>query len=283
MTVTRFAPSPTGLLHLGHAYAAIVARELGERFLLRMEDLDRARCRSEFEAAIVEDLAWLGLKWDAPILRQSTRFDAYRAALAGLEDRMLVYACFCTRKEIADEIARAAQAPQSSEDPLYPGTCRNLARSERAKRIAAGAPYAMRLDVAKAAELADALEFFESGRGPGGEHGRIAVDPTLFGDVILARKDTPASYHLAVAIDDAHQGVTLVTRGDDLFRATHVQRLVQAVLGLPEPRYAHHRLVLDERGRKFSKRDGAVTLRGLREAGVAPQEIRRRLELHLDH
>jgi glutamyl-Q tRNA(Asp) synthetase len=278
MIVTRFAPSPTGLLHLGHAYAAIIARDAGERFLLRMEDIDRARCRAEYEAAIVEDLAWLGLSWDIPLLRQSARFDVYRATLDALEARALIYRCFCTRKDIAEEIARASEAPQGPEGVLYPGTCRNMRESERAEHLAAGAPYALRLDVAKAASIVGPLAFDESGRGPRGEHGRIAIDPLAFGDVVLARKETPASYHLASVIDDAHQGVTLVTRGCDLFSATHVHRLLQALLDLPAPRYAHHRLILDEQGRKFSKRDGSVTLRHLRDTGVAPEQIRARLK-----
>jgi glutamyl-Q tRNA(Asp) synthetase len=278
MIVTRFAPSPTGLLHLGHAYAAIIAREAGERFLLRMEDIDRARCRAEYEAAIVEDLAWLGLSWDTPFLRQSTRFDAYRAALDALQAQALIYPCFCSRKDIAEEIARASEAPQGPEGALYPGICRNLPEPERAKRLAAGTSYALRLDVAKAANIVGPLEFEESGSGPRSEHGRIAVDPLAFGDVVLARKEAEASYHLASVIDDAHQGVTLVTRGCDLFSATHVHRLLQALLDLPAPRYAHHRLILDGQGRKFSKRDGSVTLRNLRETGVAPEQIRARLK-----
>jgi glutamyl-Q tRNA(Asp) synthetase len=277
MTVTRFAPSPTGFLHLGHAYAAIVAREAGDRFLLRMEDIDRTRCRSEYDTAIVEDLAWLGLSWDAPILRQSLRFDAYRAALGALEERALIYPCFCTRRDIATEIARASQA--GPEGPLYPGTCRKLSLAERASRIASGASYALRLDVAEAARLTSPLEFHESGCGPHNERGTIAVDPRALGDVVLARKDTPTSYHLAVVIDDAHQGVTLVTRGSDLFPATHVHRLLQALLDLPVPLYAHHKLILDGRGRKFSKSDGAVALRDLRDAGVTPDEIRARLNV----
>ena len=271
MIVTRFAPSPTGHLHLGHAYAALYARERGERFLLRMEDIDVTRSRPEFEAAICEDLAWLGLGWDGPVLRQSTRFDAYRAALARLESEGLLYPCFCTRSEIAAEIARAVEAPHGPEGPLYPGTCRALSPSERKARIESGAPYALRLDVGAAAKRLPTLTFHEDGEGP--RHGEIAVDPLLFGDVVLARKDTPASYHLAVVVDDAFQNVTLVTRGEDLFAATHIQRVLQALLGLPVPAYAHHRLILDRDGRKFSKRDQSVTLRALREAGKLPSDI----------
>ncbi len=270
MIVTRFAPSPTGLLHLGHAYAALKAREAGGRFLLRMEDIDMVRCRPEFETAITEDLAWLGLDWEQPVLRQSERFAAYRAALARLEG--LLYPCFCTRAEIASEIARAIEAPHGPESAHYPGTCRHLSAAERAARSAE--PYALRLDVAKAAARVGPLHFNEQGSGPDGEHGRVVADPLLFGDIVLARKDTPASYHLAVVVDDAHQGVTLVTRGNDLFAAAHVQRLLQALLELPTPSYAHHKLIVDDHGRKFSKRDRAMTLRAMRAAGIGPKDVR---------
>jgi len=283
MIVTRFAPSPTGLLHLGHAFAALTAAGAGKRFLLRIEDLDTSRCRAEFVDAIFEDLRWLGLSWEEPVLRQSARGDAYRDALGLLARQHLLYPCFCTRKDIADEIARAVEAPHffdlaaprpGPDGPIYPGTCRHLSEEERAARIAAGTPYALRLDSAKAAALAGPLTFQEHGAGPGGEHGTITVAPGLFGDVVLARKDVPAAYHLAVVVDDAHQGVTRVTRGNDLFAATHVQRLLQTLLGLPAPAYAHHRLILDANGRKFSKRDRAVTLRSLREDGVTAKEAR---------
>ena len=283
MIVTRFAPSPTGLLHLGHAFAAITAhdtaRRMGGRFLVRIEDIDITRAKPEFETAIFEDLAWLGLNWERPVLRQSGRFDAYRAALGTLETQELLYPCFCTRKEIADEIARAGEAPHGPKGLLYPGTCRALAKEVRRAKIESGAAYALRLDVAKAAAQVGALTFEEQGSGPGGEHGTVSVAPAIFGDIVLARKEAPASYHLAVVVDDAFQGVTLVTRGNDLFTATHVHRLLQALLDLPQPGYAHHRLVLDEAGRKFSKRDGAVTLRALRESGATPQGIRARLGL----
>ncbi len=275
MIVTRFAPSPTGFLHLGHAYAATRAFEAGERFLLRIEDIDRARCRSEFEAAIFEDLAWLGLSWEQPVLRQSARSDAYRAALDRLAARGLLYPCFCTRKDIADEIARAGAAPHGAEGPLYPGICRALPEDARRERIAAGVPHVLRLDTAKAAALAGPLCFEEQGAGPEGQRGAIAVDPISLGDVVLARKEMPAAYHLAVVVDDADQGVTLVTRGNDLFAATHVQRLLQALLDLPVPSYAHHKLVLDATGRKFSKRDTAATLHAMREAGMTVPEVRK--------
>lgn len=281
MIVTRFAPSPTGYLHLGHAYAAMVAHDAARRadgrFLLRMEDIDRSRARGEFETAIAEDLAWLGLTWEQPVLRQSDRFDAYRAALGVLDARGLLYPCFCTRSDIAAEIARAAEAPHGPEGARYPGTCRLLNEQERAVRMQSGAAFALRLDVERAAAAAGGLSFEDRGRGPHGEHGIVTAAPLPFGDVVLARKDTPASYHLAVVVDDAFQGVTLVTRGHDLFAAAHIQRLLQALLGLPTPVYAHHKLVLDAQGRKFSKRDRAVTLRSLREAGATPDDIRRRL------
>jgi glutamyl-Q tRNA(Asp) synthetase len=265
MIVTRFAPSPTGLLHLGHAYAAWIAQEAGDAFLLRLEDLDSARSRAEFVEAIFRDLKWLGLSWDEPVLRQSRRGDAYAAALARLAGKGLTYPCFCTRKDIADEIARAGEAQHGPDGPLYPGTCRHLESANMDR------PHVLRLDAAKAVALAGPLTFTE--------HGHVhAVEPLRFGDIVLARKDLPAAYHLAVVVDDAHQNVTLVTRGEDLLPATHVQRLLQALLELPEPAYAHHRLILDAAGKKFSKRDHAVTLASLREAGATPSDIRARLE-----
>jgi glutamyl-Q tRNA(Asp) synthetase len=290
MIVTRFAPSPTGLLHLGHAYAAITAYESGDDFLLRIEDIDKGRSRDKFIQAIFYDLKWLGLSWDEPSLRQSTRMGAYAEALVNLKARGLVYPCFCTRAEIAAEIARAGEAQHFSQwgpsgpgpdlnnlaasppGPKYPGTCRALSVDEGARRIAAGESYALRLDVAKAAALTGPLTFREQGH----VH---AVDPFCFGDIVIARKDLPTSYHLAVVVDDAHQQVSLVTRGEDLLSATHIQRLLQALLKLPEPAYAHHSLVLDEQGKKFSKRDGAVSLQSLRESGETPADIRARLGL----
>jgi glutamyl-Q tRNA(Asp) synthetase len=281
MIVTRFAPSPTGLLHLGHAYAAITAHESGDDFLLRIEDIDKGRSRDAFILAIFYDLKWLGLSWDEPTMRQSTRMGAYAEALANLKARGLVYPCFCTRAEIAAEIARAGEAQHGPvfddlaappPGPLYPGTCRALSRDEGLARMAAGESYALRLDVARAAALVGPLTFLERGL-------RHAVDPLRFGDIVIARKDMPTSYHLAVVVDDAHQQISLVTRGEDLLAATHIQRLLQALLKLPEPAYAHHPLVLDENGKKFSKRDGAVSLESLREAGATPADIRARIGL----
>jgi glutamyl-Q tRNA(Asp) synthetase len=270
--VTRFAPSPTGLLHLGHAHAAlfawICARGAGGRFLLRIEDIDGGRCRPEFISAILADLAWLGLDWDGSVRRQSQHFDDYRRALERIEAAGLLYPCFCTRTAIQAEIARAGAAPHGSEGPLYPGTCRSLSVVEREARIAAGETYALRLDVAQAAARVGPLVWEDS------EASRIAADPLSHGDVVLARRDTPASYHLAVTVDDAIQGVTLVTRARDLFGATHVHRLLQALLGLPTPRYWHHRLLTDAGGRRLAKRDRSLTLRALREAGKTPAELR---------
>lgn len=279
MIVTRFAPSPTGFLHLGHAYAAWLAREAGERFLLRIEDLDASRCRETFVTALFEDIAWLGIAWDEPVLRQSQRFSSYRKYLAKLEVRQLLYPCFCTRKEIAHEIARSAEAPQGADGTLYPGTCKRLSPARREAKIKSGVPYALRLDVEKAAALTGPLTFVEQGEGPERQRGSVVVVPSQFGDVVLSRKDTPASYHLAAVVDDAESGVTLVTRGNDLFAASHVQRLLQALLELPVPSYAHHKLILQEDGRKFSKRNESVTLRALRQSGVTPDDLRRRLGL----
>lgn len=281
MLVTRFAPSPTGLLHLGHALAALTAFDAAAaahgECLLRIEDLDVTRCRDSFIEAIYEDLAWLGVRWPTPVWRQSQRLAAYEAALVQLRARSLLYPCFCTRREIAAEVARSLNAPHGADGPLYPGTCRHLPASQVEQRLAAGDPYALRLDAVRAAALVGALRFEELGAGPNGERGYVDVDPLHAGDIVLARKETPAAYHLAVVVDDAAQGVTRVTRANDLFAATHVQRLLQALLGLPVPEYAHHALLLDEQGRKLSKRDGAPSLRDLRTQGISAHEVRARL------
>lgn len=271
--VTRFAPSPTGPLHLGHAFAALRAwrraRQEGGRFLLRLEDIDPARCRAEFSAAILDDLAWLGLDWDGAVRVQSQHLVEYRAVLDGLAARGLVYPCFCTRAEIAREVAGSAAAPHGPDGVArYPGTCRCLPAAERAARLAAGAAHALRLDMARAlAAVAGPLTYEEEGEGP------VPCDPARFGDVVLARKDAPASYHLCVTHDDALQGVTLVTRGEDLKPATDLHRLLQALLGWPTPRYAHHALLTDAAGRRLAKRDRAKTLRQMRTAGVTPGEL----------
>jgi glutamyl-Q tRNA(Asp) synthetase len=271
-TVTRFAPSPTGFLHLGHAYAALFAeheaRVRGGRFLLRLEDIDRGRCRPEYDAALREDLAWLGLRWEEPVRRQSEHLDDYRRALEALDAGGLVYPCFCTRRTILAEVAAAAAAPHGPDGPRYPGTCRGLDTAARAARVAAGEPWALRLDVARAQARAGRLAWDDLDAGP------VEARPDVFGDVVLARKDAPTSYHLAVAVDDARQGVTLVTRGADLRPATHVHRLLQALLGLAPPAYRFHRLVTDAAGRRLAKRDRSLTLRALRAAGRTPAEVR---------
>jgi len=271
--VTRFAPSPTGRLHLGHAHSALfawrAARQAGGRFLLRIEDIDPLRCRPEFADAILEDLAWLGLDWDGPVRVQSRHLPEYRAVLEALAARGLLYPCFCTRADIAREVAASAGAPHGPDGPLYPGTCRRMPARERAARIAAGEVHAWRLDMAAALAAAPApLSFAERGEG------RIACDPAQFGDAVLGRKDVPASYHLAVTHDDARQGVTLVTRGVDLKPATHLHRLLQALMGWPEPAYAHHPLLLGPDGRRLAKRDRAATLADLRAAGRSAAEVR---------
>jgi len=272
MIVTRFAPSPTGYLHVGHAASALTgwraAREAGGRFLLRIEDIDATRCRPEFERAIYEDLAWLGLSWEEPVRRQSEHMADYARALAQLDRLGVLYPCFCTRQEIAAEIAAAANAPHGPDGPLYPGTCRSLASEERGARIARGLPYALRLDAATAAGIAGPLTWEEDGRGA------VAVEPGALGDAVLARKEVATSYHLAVTVDDALQDVTLVTRGQDLFHATHLHRLLQALLGVATPRYRHHMLLTSADGRRLAKRDGALTIRALRAAGRTPPEVR---------
>jgi len=268
--VTRFAPSPTGWLHLGHAFAALTAFDLAQRaggqFLLRIEDIDRIRCRPDFTTGIVEDLTWLGIAWAEPVRQQSQHMAAYAAALARLQP--LTYPCFCSRKDIAE----AAAAPQGPQGPLYPGTCRQLSTTERQARL--GEPYVIRLDMTRAlASVEVPLRFYEQGQG------EILADPAAHGDIVLARKDTPASYHLCVVLDDALQGVSLVTRGEDLFAATSVQRLLQALLSLHAPHYWHHRLIRHESGRRLAKRDGDKTLRELRIEGASPADIRRMVGL----
>jgi glutamyl-Q tRNA(Asp) synthetase len=277
--VTRFAPSPTGLLHRGHAFSALTAfaaaREADGRVLLRIEDIDTTRCRPEYEAAIYEDLAWLGLDWEQPVRRQSEHMADYRAALEGLIARGLVYRCFRTRKELLDEIGRAPHGlPEAFRG-------RPLPKDEEARRLAAGEPFAWRLslDAAKAALGNDweRLSFVEEGHGPQGQTGELAADPMAAGDVVLARKDVGVAYHLAVVVDDALQGVTHVIRGEDLFEATPIQRLLQTLLGLPAPTYRHHRLLTGPDGRRYAKRDKAQALREIRASGVDAQDLRREL------
>ena len=275
--VFRFAPSPNGELHLGHAFSAIFseheARSVGGKLLLRIEDIDTIRCRLVYAERMIEDLAWLGIDFDGPVLRQSEHLARHRRGLAALEAQGLLYPCFCSRAEIA--AAAACDHPRDPEGaPLYPGTCRSLSQSARQGRIADRKPYAMRLDMTAALATAAPLSFWEEGIGPAGEHGRLPAAPERWGDVVLARKDIRTSYHLAVVLDDAWQEVTTVTRGHDLFHATGVHRLLQHLFGLPEPLYHHHRLIGDETGRKLSKSAGDRSLRSLRQAGVTPQHIR---------
>jgi glutamyl-Q tRNA(Asp) synthetase len=285
--VFRFAPSPNGYLHLGHALSALInfdmARAVGGRLLLRIEDIDRTRCRPEYEGAIYQDLAWLGIAWEEPVRRQSEHFDDYRAALAELDAQGLVYASFESRAEIAGLVAaREAQGPWPRDPdgtPLYPGTAKALPAAERQRRIEAGGAYTLRLDMAAALARAGALDWRETGAGPGGESGTVAAAPAAWGDVVLARKETPTSYHLSVVVDDALQGVSQVVRGQDLFWSTSVHRLLQALLGLPVPTYHHHRLVLDGGGRKLSKSTQATALRMLRQASGTPAEIRKMVGL----
>ena len=276
---SRFAPSPTGLPHKGHALSALtaarIARDLGGRFLLRIEDIDAQRSRREFEAAIYEDLAWLGLEWETPPRRQSDHLDAYAAALERLRGRGLVYRCFKTRAEVLADIGRAPH----ETPPAYVGA--PLAAAEEAARLEDGEAFAWRLSMTAARETLgqdwDALNFVEDGRGPAGEHGPQRAQPELSGDVILGRKGLGVAYHLAVVVDDALQGVTHVVRGQDLFEAVPVQRLLQALLGLPTPTYHHHALLLGPDGKRLAKRDRAETLRALRASGVTPQALKAEL------
>jgi len=266
--LTRFAPSPTGLLHLGHAYAAMraweEARSGSGAMLLRIEDIDGTRCREHYEAAIFEDLMWLGLTWPQPVWRQSGRMDFYKAALQRLEALGVIYPCFCTRRELS-----GLDAPQGPDGPLYPGTCRGISAQERTDRMATAAQFSLRLDVAKAARLAGPLKWTDLDRGV------QSCTPALLGDVVLARKDIATSYHLAVTVDDAAQQITVVTRGEDLFVSTHLHRLLQALLDLPVPVWRHHRLVCGENSRRLAKRDDARSIRSYREAGLSPSEVLR--------
>jgi glutamyl-Q tRNA(Asp) synthetase len=256
-----------------------MAREAGGRLLLRIEDIDAARCRPEYEAAIYEDLDWLGVSWQLPVRRQSEHFDDYKAALAKLEAQRLVYPSFESRKEIATLVAerdRRGPWPRDPDGvPLYPGRARKLSLLERRRRVAAGEPFALRLALDAAAARAGALTWTETGIGPQGQTGLVAAVPQMWGDVVLARKELPTSYHLAATLDDAFQGVNEVVRGVDLFWATSIHRLLQALFGLPEPTYHHHRLILDAEGRKLSKSTKATSLRELRAAGLTPLDIRR--------
>ncbi|MBZ6377579.1 tRNA glutamyl-Q(34) synthetase GluQRS [Pacificimonas flava] len=263
--ISRFAPSPTGYLHDGHAYSALLAAERSDALQLRIEDLDQGRSRPEFVEAIFDDLAWLGIEWTGPVLYQSERAEAYRAALARLDACGVLYPCFCTRKDIAE----AGAAPHGPDGPLYPGTCRSLTDSERQDRRDTDA-FALRLDSARAAQLAGPLQYSERGT-------RHEVTPGLLGDVVLARKDAAASYQIASVLDDAEQEISLIVRGEDLLPSVHVQRLLQALLGLPEPAYVHHALLTGADGKRLAKRNGAEPLRRLRARGTDPAAVRARL------
>ncbi|MEE2566314.1 tRNA glutamyl-Q(34) synthetase GluQRS [Hyphobacterium marinum] len=285
--VTRFAPSPTGYLHLGHAFSALTAwqsaRRAGGRFILRIEDIDTTRCRPEFEDAIYEDLAWLGLDWEKPVRRQSEHFADYDAVLQSLIDRGLVYRCFKTRKEIAADIARAPHlAPDGPEGVVYCGPDEMMGPDEEAERLARGEHFAWRLSIHRCRDLLgdrfDRLTFTEHGDGTV-DHGQVYVRPDRLGDVVVGRKDVGTSYHLAVTHDDAVQGITRIIRGKDLFEATHLHRLLQELMDWPVPDYVHHRLLTDSKGKRFAKRDHAVTLRELREAGETPDSLKRRMNL----
>ena len=263
LPITRFAPSPTGRLHLGHAYSALFAYEkvyaTGGKFILRIEDIDPTRCKPELEAGIFEDLRWLGLTWEFPVRCQSNYMRDYEDALGKLHAQDLLYPCFCSRKDIRDEIEQAGVAPHGPEGALYPGTCKSLSAQEQEDRIAAGEPYAFRLDMDKAIKIAGTnLEWEDM------EKGKQTATPQILGDVVLARKDISTSYHLSVTVDDHIQGITTVTRGEDLFYATHLHRLLQELLGLNVPEWHHHKLLLDENGQRFAKRNKSVTLQYLR-------------------
>ena len=262
--MSRFAPSPTGNLHLGHAYSAWLGRSLADTWYLRFEDIDTTRCQPAFMAAAIEDLTWLGLQWDGPIRRQSAHFSDYANALAKLQAQGLIYPCFCTRSEIMQ-----AQSAPHALPCIYPGTCRHLHESERVRRIAEGKPYALRLHTAAACARVGALKFFDK------SYGWVNATPDLAGDVVLARKDTPTSYHLCVVHDDALQGITHVIRGEDLRSATHIQVLLQKLLGYETPAYIHHKLLNGPDGKRLAKRDKAETLRSLRENGLSATDILR--------
>ena len=281
--ILRFAPSPNGHLHLGHAYSALLnqdmARELGGRLLLRIEDIDAARCRPEYEAAIFEDLHWLGITRETEVRRQSEHFDDYQAALNKLEAGGLIYPSFESRSEIAalvGERDRKGGWPRDPDGvPLYPGNARKLSSAERERRRRAGDAFALRLAMDAAVARAGVLTWTETGAGPKGQSGLVAATPQMWGDVVLGRKDLPTSYHLAVVVDDALHGVTDVVRGQDLFWSTGIHRLLQTLLGLPEPVYHHHKLILDAGGRKLSKATLATSLRDLRAGGATAVDIRR--------
>ena len=285
--ILRFAPSPNGYLHLGHAYSALLnhdmARECGGRLLLRVEDIDTVRCRPDYEEAIYEDLRWLGMSWQEPVRRQSEHFADYEAALAKLEAQGLIYPSFESRAEIAalvEDLDRHGGWPRDPDGaPIYPGRARRLSAAERKRRREAGEPFALRLAMDAAVARAGVLTWTETGAGPHGQTGLITAAPQRWGDIVLARKEAPTSYHLSAVLDDALQGVTDIVRGQDLFWSTGIHRLLQALLGLPEPTYHHHKLILDEEGNKLSKSTQSTGVRELRAGGAVPRDIRRRVGL----
>jgi len=278
----RFAPSSNGFLHLGHAYSALLnfdmARATGGRMLLRIEDIDLDRCRPEFEQAIFEDLDWLGISWEVPVRRQSQHFDVYAAALDRLRAHKLIYPCFCSRGEIMASVAGKSDWPRDPDgSPLYPGLCKHLSEAERKRRLASGRPAAQRIDMAAALKAVGYPLGWREARGAGADSGEVTANPALWGDAVLARKDIQTSYHIAVVLDDALQGVSDVVRGEDLFMATHLHRLLQALLDLPAPSYHHHGLLRDASGQKLSKSLRAKSLRALRQEGLSPGAARKML------
>jgi len=270
MPTTRFAPSPTGHLHLGHAYSAYQAFRAaeGEKFILRIEDIDPVRCKPEYMKSIIDDLHWLGLTWAEPIRYQSKHLSDYAAAMNVLKNKGLVYPCFCTRRDIEAEAQRAGAAPHAEDGSvLYPGTCRSMPEGERARRLAENPCANWRLDIAAAMSMVGPLSWFDR------SHGKVEARPDIYGDVVLARKDVPTSYHLSVTVDDHLQGVTLVTRGEDLFDSTHIHRLLQVLLGYDAPQYEHHKLLTDDTGKRYAKRDRSVTLKELRASGKTMRDV----------
>ena len=268
--VTRFAPSPTGFLHIGHAFSALTAynaRGKGGTFHLRIEDIDPVRCKDEFTDAILEDLKWLGLEWETPVRKQSEHMADYDKALKKLTLKGLLYPCFCTRSEIKTEIAKSAYAPHGPDGPVYPGICRNISDEKREDRMDEGEAFVRRIDMKGAAAIAGPLGWKDTGLGMN------KAQPDKFGDVVLARKDVPTSYHLAVTVDDHLQGITLVNRGADLAPSTDVHRLLQGLLGYTPPTYSHHRLIKDTTGRRLAKRDQDMSIRALRESGYTQEEV----------
>ncbi|MEX0298940.1 MAG: tRNA glutamyl-Q(34) synthetase GluQRS [Kordiimonas sp.] len=276
--ITRFAPSPTGLLHKGHAYSALLAYKAAQRndgnFLLRIEDIDTTRCKPEFIATIYEDLAWLGLTWEQPVRFQSQHFPDFQATLSKLLSGGLAYPCFCTRKDILAEIAASKSAPHGPEGPIYPGTCKKLSEAVRQEKIRSGLPHAWRLDLnAALAQISSPLIWHDEIAG------EMLATPEILGDIVLARKDTPTSYHLSVVTDDALQGITHIVRGKDLFHTTHIHVVLQRILGLPTPIYHHHKLLVDDAGVRFAKRNKSVTLQSLREQGTEMAALLQSLEI----